>query len=468
MNHMLHWPGISGPLVALVALFLALAAACSSGDNNNFSAECPIGLVEKAEQPVEVTFWHAMTAANRDTLEKMVGEFNASQDKVRVQAVFQGSYDENRTKYFTALRGGDLPDIIQVEDTGTQRMIDSKSVVRAQDCIDAEQYDLSDHLDRVVAYYSIGGEMWPYPFNVSNPVLYYNKTAFERAGLDPEKPPRTLEEIRTYSQKLVDSGVVRRGIAMELGAWFFEQWLAKAGQPFVDNENGRAGRATSVLFDNEQGREIFRWLDSMVDDGLAVSVGRNPSGADALLAIGGGDAAMTIATSAAMRSVFGVLESGQFPGVSVGVGRMPGLAAQDAGGVEVGGASLFIINRSPDVEQEGARIFAKWLNEPAQQAEWHVGSGYVPIRRSAVELAPVQQLWTDLPHFRIAYDQLLAGQTNVASAGSVLGAYDEVREAVVTAMEQMLLQGKDPDAALADAAKEANAALKNYNSRIGE
>lgn len=454
-------------IVLMAALPLtAMLAACGGGKGGGFSTECPTGLVGQGGGPVKITFWHAMTAANRDTLERMVAEFNASQDGVEVQPVFQGTYDENMTKYFTALRGGDLPDIIQIEDTGAQRMVDSRTVARAQDCIDAEGYDLSDHVERVIAYYSINGKLWPWPFNVSNPVLYYNKIAFEKAGLDPERPPATLDEVRQASQQLVDRGVTRQGLALELGGWFFEQWLAKAGQLYVDNDNGRTARATRALFDSDTGRELFRWIDGMVNDGLAVNIGRNPSGADALLAVGSGDAAMTIATSAAMRSIYGVLESGQFPDVKVGVGPMPGLEAQDSGGIEVGGAALFIVNRSSPAEQEAARIFAKWLNEPAQQAEWHVGSGYVPIRKSATDLPAVQELWGASPQFRVAYDQLLAGRTNAASAGTVLGSYNDVRETVVKALEEMLLQGKDPDAALAGAAKAADDVMKQYNDRI--
>jgi len=457
---------MTGALAALSIAVAGILSACGGDSGGSFSATCPRGEIDKAGGKVQVLFWHAMTAANRDTIERMVGEFNASQDKVEVQAVFQGSYGDNVTKYFTALRGGALPDIIQVEDTSSQRMVDSQSVARAQDCIDATGYDLSDHLERVIAYYSIEGKMWPYPFNVSNPVLYYNKLAFEKAGLDPNQPPRTLDEVRTYSQKIVDAGAANHGMSIELGGWFFEQWMAKAGQTFVDNDNGRSARATSVQFDNDTGRRIFAWLDGMVDDGLAVNVGRNPSGADHLLAIGSSDAAMTIGTSAAMRTVYGVLESGQFPHVKVGVAPMPGLDAADAGGVEVGGGALFIVNRASAAKQEGARIFAEWLNAPEQQATWHIGSGYIPVRESASQLPDVQELWAEFPQFKVAYDQLLSGETNAASAGTVLGPYAAVREAMVEAMEQMLLQGKAPDAALADAAKAANSAIKEYNDRI--
>jgi sn-glycerol 3-phosphate transport system substrate-binding protein len=453
----------------MLAMPAVLVMACSGGtSSSSVSTDCPIGLVDKADKPVQITLWHAMSTANRDTLERMVTEFNASHPKVQVQAVYQGTYDENLSKYFTALKGGDLPDIVQIEDTGTQRMIDSGSVVRAQDCIDATHYDLSDFVDRVIAFYSVNGKLWPYPFNVSNPVLYYNKTAFAKAGLDPEKPPATLAEVRQDAQKIVDAGAARHGIAVEESPWYFEQWLAKAGQPYVDNDNGRSARATSVLFDSDSGRALFEWLGSMVSSGLEVNVGRNSSGADAFLTIGSGDSAMAIGTSAGLRSVFGVLESGQFPDVSVGVGPMPGLTEPDAAGISVGGASLFLVNKSSPVEQEAARIFVEWLNEPPQQGEWHIGSGYIPTRKSAASEPDVQKLWAESPQFRVAWDQLRAGQTVVASSGSVVGAYKEVRDAVVKGMEEMWLQGKDPDAALADAAKQADDAIKAYNDRIGQ
>ncbi len=460
--------------MAAVTLMLAIPAmlvmSCSGGSSSSsdVSSDCPIGLVEKADKPVQVTFWNAMTAANRDTLERMVGEFNTSHPKIQVQAVYQGTYDDDLTKYFAALRGGDLPDLVQIEDTGTQRMIDSGSVVRAQDCIDAEHYDTSDFVPRVISYYSVGGKLWPWPFNVSNPVLYYNKTAFTKAGLDPDKPPSTLDEVRADAQKIVDSGAARHGIALEESVWYFEQWLAKDGQPFVNNDNGRTARATSVLFDSDSGRSLFEWMDSMVSSGLAMNVGRNPSGADAFLTIGSGDSAMSFGTSAGLRSVFGVLESGQFPDVKLGVGPMPGLTATDTGGISVGGGSVFLVNKSSPVQQEAARIFMEWLNEPAQQAEWHVGSGYIPTRKSSADDPAVKQLWTDSPQFRVAFDQLQAGQTNVASSGSVLGAYKDVRDAIINGMEQMLLQGKDPGAALADAAKASDDLIKQYNDRLGQ
>lgn len=454
---------LSAILAIIVAATGALGAACGGGNGGEPLGTCPIGLVEAADSPVQIDFWFAEQAANQDTLLRMVDEFNALHDKVHVNAAFQGSYDESTAKYLTALRSGDLPDIVQVVDWETQRVIDSGSVVRAQDCIDAEGYDLSDHLPRVVAYWSIGGKLWSYPFTAAAAVLYYNARAFEKAGLDPALPPATFEDTREMSQQIVDSGAARHGIALEMHAWYIENWLAKAGQPIVDNDNGRSARATAAVFDSDAGREAFTWIDSMVSDGLAVNVGRNPSGADSLLAIGSGDAAMALGSSAAMRSVFGVLESGEFPDVRVAAAPMPGAS----GGVVVGGASLFIVGKSSPVEQEAARIFAQWLNQPDRQAEWHTGSGYIPIRRSAAEMPAIQEFWAANPQFKVAYDQLAGTDVTVATSGAVIGPFIEVRRAIVEAMESMLLRGTDPATALRNAQEAATRAIASYNERVG-
>ena len=457
-------------MLVLSTALTAMHAACGGrkqADNQRAGAPpCPRGLLEGRTAPVEIIFWHSMTAANAETLTKLVEQFNAAQGSVQVRAVFQGTYTEARTKYLAALRGGGLPDLVQLEDTTTRLMIDSGSVAAAQDCIDAEAYSLDDYLERVIAYWTVEGRLWAMPFNVSAPLLFYNSTAFQKAGLDPNRPPMTLEDVRTSSRAIVASGAARYGVAFELSSSYLEHWFAMAGQPFVNNDNGRAGRATEVRFNSDLGRSLFAWLKQMVDERLALNVGRNPSDIDHLIAIGSRDAAMTISTSASLRSVMNVLQSGQFPDVTPGVGPMPGPAGE--GGVLVGGAALWTISRSAPEKQEAARRFARWLTEPTQQAVWHAGSGYIPIRKSAAQLPVVRDLWAKEPEFKLAYDELLRGTMTVATAGPVIGAYGEVREALAKGMEQMWLRGTPADAALRQAEQEANAAIADYNRRVGK
>lgn len=429
--------------------------------------KCPLNALKKADKPVEITFWHATNGANTDVLTRLTEQFNASQTDVKVELVNQTTYEDALTKYVAGLSTGDLPEIVMIEDTGTQQMIDTQSVLPAQACVKADKYDLSDHIERVVEYYTVDGTLWPMPFNVSNPVLYYNKIAFTKAGLDPDKPPATLDEIKAASQKLKDSGASRQaGFALKLDPWYLEQWLAKAGKPYVNNGNGRKSRATAASFDVAAGNEIFIWMKDMVDSGLAVTnEAEGASAFDNLLSIGADNTAMTIDTSAALGTITQVLEGGQFPNAELGVGPMPG--PEGKGGVLVGGAALYISNQSEPAQQAAAWEYLKFLNEPETQAAWGAGTGYVPIRESATELPAIQEIWARIPGYKVAYDQLLTGVENTATAGPVIGDYEGVRDAVIEAEQGMFTQGKKPKAALKAAKKAADATIKEYNARVG-
>jgi sn-glycerol 3-phosphate transport system substrate-binding protein len=408
-----------------------------------------------------------MPAANETTLKALTDQYNASQSKVRVKLAYQGTYDQTADKYIAALRGGgsDLPDLVQLEETRIQLMIDSKSVLAAQACVDAAGYDLSDHLPVVLDEFRVDGRLWPMPFNVSNPVLYFDTNDFRKAGLDPTKPPRTFDELRAAAKAIKDSGAAKTGFALELSPWYVEQWFAEASEPIVDHGNGRTGRTEKVAFANATGRDIFTFLQKLVDDGLAVSVGRNPSGADHLLALGTGGASMTIGTSAALGSIYAIQAAGQFADVGVGVAPLPGPTSA-TGGVLVGGGALWLVDKGKsDPQKAAAWDYAKWLNEPTQQAVWHAGTGYLPIRKSAVTRPEVAKLWAEKPTYRVAFDQLSASKAK--QGGPVVGPYAEFRAAIVGALERLVIQHQAPDAALTQAAKEADTAIKDYNDRVG-
>jgi sn-glycerol 3-phosphate transport system substrate-binding protein len=461
---------------ALVIGAGALAACGGGGDDGGggggggaASGDCPIGAIDEARadggDKVEMTMWHSMTRENETTLQGLADAFNSAQDDVEVKLVNQPSYDETNEKFRAGLTSGDLPDLIQMEDIFTQQMIDSQSVLPAQACVDAENYDMSDFLPRVVDYYTVEDTLWPMPFNVSNPVLYYNKNAFADAGLDPEAPPTSLDELRAASESIKAAGY-EYGLALKVEGWYLEQWFAKAGEQYVDNGNGRDARATAVDFDNETGLEIFEFLSDMVADGLAVTNERIGAGAiDNYLAVANGKAAMTIDTSAALGTIDALLSGGQFPNVSLGVGDMPG--PEGEGGVLVGGGALYILNDSSPEKQEAAWRFAQFLNEPENMAAWAAGTGYIPIRESSVDEPVLQQRYAELPELKVAYDQLLAGENNLATAGPVIGDYRGVRDVVEEAENQMFIEGKDPQDALTDAKNEADSVIADYNDRLG-
>jgi sn-glycerol 3-phosphate transport system substrate-binding protein len=459
-------------LVAGVVVSVVAFAGCGGGDDGGgggggtAAADCPVDALAKASGPVTITFWHAMNSTWEEALQKLVSEYEAQQPKVKVKLVNQTGYREAFEKYKAGLRTGDLPDLAQLEDTATQQMIDTRSVIPVAACIEADDYDTSDFIPRTLSYYSVEGTLWPMPFNVSNPVLYYDKNAFTAAGLDPNRPPTTLDQVEEYSRRIKTVAGYPYGFGLKTDPWVIEQMGAKAGVPYVNNGNGRDSRATKVVFDNRVGREIFTWMQDMVDQGLAVvNSDEGPSSVDNVLGIRAKQQAMTIDSSAGLGRISAVIASGEGGGVSVGVGPMP--APEGDGGVLVGGAALYIPKDSPPAQQAAAWDLIKFLVSPERQAEWAAATGYVPLRESAAQSQVIQDLWAREPGYKVAYDQLTAGVNNVATAGPVVGPYQEVRDVVRAAEERMFSEGQAAEAALAQAAKEADRALAEYNQRIG-
>lgn len=465
------------PAAALLAAVALLLAACGGGDDGDDAApappreevvdpsRCPVDALDAADGPVEVTFWHAMTAANEATLMELIEDYNGSQDRVRVRPVYRGTYLESLEAYRSAVRGGDPPNLVQLEETVIQQLIDSESVIPAAACVEASGFDTSDILPRVLDQFTVEDTLWPVPFNTSNPVLYFNQRDFTEAGLDPASPPTNLEELREASRAIVEAGAANQGFALEMQSWYTEQLFATSGFEIVNEGNGRDGRATEALLDSEPGQAVFSWVGEMLAEGLAANVGRNPGGQDAFLAIASGDAAMTLGTSGALGSIYDVLESNPALAaeVELGVAPMPSIGEERSGGVNVGGAALWLVDAGSDAQKAATWDFASWLTLAEQQSRWHIGTGYVPIAASAAEDPAVVALWQDRPGFRVAFDQLAESE---GPAGPVIGGYPDFREAVTQGLER-IADGMDPLESLAQVDQDATEAIQDYNRRVG-
>ncbi len=183
--------------------------------------------------------WHQMGSNNGRVFTAIVDDFNRSQHDVHVKLVDQSADVSGLPKFRAGLTTGDVPDVIQLEETALQTMIDSKATVPVQACIDADHYSLSDFLPKVVGYYTVQGVLRSMPYNPSNPILFYNRKAFERAGLDPNRPPQTLAEVRADSEKIVATGAAKYGISLRIAEFFSEFWSSK-NEPGVREQRQRS------------------------------------------------------------------------------------------------------------------------------------------------------------------------------------------------------------------------------------
>jgi ABC-type glycerol-3-phosphate transport system substrate-binding protein len=245
-----------------------------------------------------------------------------------------------------------------------------------------------------------------------------------------------------------------------------EHWLALSSQLYVNSSNGRKGRASESALDSKTGRQIFAWLGGMVSDKLAATNPLDgPSAFDNLLGIGAGNHAMSIDTSAALSTIQSVL--GSFPNVTLGVAPMPGLVAGKGGVLVSGGANYVVKNTKSPEKQAAAWRYLEYLDDTQTQVKWALGSGYMPIRKSAASTSAMTAFWAKNPFAKVAYDQLASGPVNAATAGSVIGDYRAVRATVTEGENSMFLGGTAPAVAVTKTASASTAALEDYNDRLG-
>ena len=432
---------------------------------------CPVDALDDATGPVEITLWYGLSGILEEVLTDLTNEYNASQDNVRVRIENQGGYGEVIDK-FTQSRQGGRPDLVIFPEYTVQQIADSDTVIPVGACIEPSGFDTTAILSRALLAYQTEGVQWGMPFNVSVPVLYYRRDLFEAAGLDPDVSPVSLEELRATSQALVDSGAAGTGIALDSGVdsgggWFLEQWFARAGELYADNGNGRLAPATRVLYAGPFGVEVMTYVQSLINDGLAVNVGDNPQGQDALLKLAdpNAPAAMAIATSAALGTVLAALDGGLIPGITsddVGVGPMPGPGETPS--ATVGGGALYVVADKGDAEAAAAWDYIQFLVSAESQSKWAAGTGYVPVREDALELQPLARTYRSDPRFKVAYEQVVAGPDDLAAVGPVLGPLREVRS-VTAGGVSAIFDGADVASTLADTAAQSNALITDYNAR---
>lgn len=410
------------------------------------------------DAPIKVTWWHSMGGSGGAAIEQLAADFNASQSDIQVEAVFQGSYDESLNKLKASMDTSSGPTLVQVYEIGSRFMIDTGAIQPMQKFIDEDQFDVSQFEENILGYYTFDGQLYSMPFNSSNPILYYNKDMFREAGLDPDNPPTTFEEVTEAAEALTGGG--QYGASFQVYGWFMEQFFANQGAEYVNNGNGRDALATESLVNSEAGLKVLTWWKDLVDRGLALNLGRN--GSDSQSAFAAGQVGMILASTASLRGILNSVGD-KF---EVGTGFLPRPANAGEGGVIVGGASLYMMNNRPEAEQKAAWEFVKYLVAPERQAVWQAETGYFPITNKAYDQEIVVNNMTEFPQFQTAVNQLHATQLNTATKGAVMGVFPEARQIVETAIEEALNGVKSPQNALDDAAAAITDALAQYNRTV--
>ena len=408
-------------------------------------------------KPLVLQFWHSMSGEKSTLLGSIVDDFNrlpANAGKLKVEAQYVGDYDEGLNKLRTALIGGRGPHIVQITDIGQRAMVDSDAIVPLQDFIDHDpQFPLAQILPPIRRYYEIKGRLYSLPFATSNPILYYNVDAFQKAGI--QHAPTTYAELEADALKLTDKSKRVTGLTWPLNSWFFEEALAREGVNFIEPENGRGKRATEVNYTSPAGQAFLSLWARMVQTGSFANVGRgwDPAEQNFLAS----RSAMLITSTS---DIFEVLKQVPF---KLGTAAIPSRDAMSPGGRVVGGNSLWILKNKSDAEKNASYLFLKFMASAEIQEKWHVNTGYFPIRADVIEALKNRGFYAKYPVAWTAIEQLRASPDLSATRGALMGVFPEAREHISVAIEEVLSGDSTVAESLKKAKEKSDFSLMRYN-----
>ena len=438
-------------LLLSALLLVTLFAGCSNGSSDGSSAST------SDSGKLQIQFWHSMSGNTQEALDAVVAGFNESQDQYEVVATNQGTYDESTGKFFNMAGGSDSAHIIQIGEQNLQSMIDSGMIASVSDLIETYSFDDSDLLEQEVNFYTVDGDMWAMPFNCSTPVVYYNKTVFDAAGVT--EFPTTFEGITEAAQKVAESNDSITPVGMYAYGYALDQMVINMGGYVINNENGRADRATEVSY-QDQITQIYNWIKDLQDQELLLNYGSD--GTNTISGFTQQQVGMFIASSASCRNV--IDSSTDF---EVGVANLPVPEGTEPEGVYGGGGALCVATGLDEDVEAGVMEFLTYATSPEVQATWAVSTGYFPICNGAYETETLTSTYEELPQLQVAADQLLNSNVNSITAGPLLSQLPQLRTDLPTALEAVF-NGSDVESAVAQAVESTNSAIASANQGVAE
>jgi sn-glycerol 3-phosphate transport system substrate-binding protein len=417
-----------------------------------------ISMTSSAYAVTEITWWHAMQGALGERVAGMADQFNKSQSEYKVNAVFKGSYEEAMAAAIAAYRAGNAPHIQQVFEVGTATMMYSKGAIKPVTEVmklAGEKFDSSAYVPAVAGYYtSPKGDMLSFPFNSSTTVFYYNKDMFAKAGLDPDKAPKTWQEVVSTAAKLKASGE-KCPYTTGWPSWVhLENFSAWHNVEFASKNNGFGGLDARLKINSPLHVRHIENLSNWHKQGYFVYGGRKN---EAEAKFYSGECAMLTSSSGAYANIS---KNAKF---KYGVSSLP--YYNDVQGAPqntvIGGASLWVMSGKKNEEYKGVAKFLTFLSQPEIQAKWHQETGYLPITTAAYDLTKKSGFYEKSPGPEVAVQQMIV-KTTAKSRGVRLGNLPQIRTVIEEELEQVWNGKKAPKEALDAAVKRGDELLARF------
>src|SRR5262245_27993172 len=343
---------------------------------------------EPKAEPVVIRFWYGLGGALGEAVVSQVEKFNATHPKIRVEVSIHQGYGGTLADFRAARTAGDPPEIAVLEIHAVAMVASNGGIASFDDLVRSDdQFAPDDLIGATLLNLRWNDQLYALPLNRSTPILYCNKQRFKAAGLDPNQPPRTWTELREAARKLTTDPERSYGLVVGPNAWIFEALVFGAGGELMNVAQKKAQFVTVGA------KPLQRWADMVYRDKTA-RVG----------ATGGeffqGQAAMIIESTAFLSSYESNIQN-----FEIGTGFVPCEEGQKPA-VSTGGGAAVIPQQLPPEKRRAAWEFLKWFISTEQTAEFSRQTGYVPVRKSAVELLKKSGFYGQHPNYLTAVEQL--------------------------------------------------------------
>ncbi len=431
------------PLKILTILFLFIVINCG-GDNK-----------KNKNDTIEIVFWHSFISSTVPALNELVQKFEKENPGYRIKAQYIPSGDALIQKLITSIQSKTAPDISWLHSDFIEDLVEADAIYKMDEFIKGKdgisQEVLDDIYPALLQYSSWKETLYSLPMEATNLALLYNKEMFRKAGLDPNQPPKTWDELKDYAKRLTfdknnDGTFDQVGFFVPvfpatgpLGGWMvwqFTPFLWQAGGNLINKEQ------TQVLYNSQAGIQALTfWQEMYITQKL------NTFTTDADVAFVSKRLAMVMDGPWNLPRYKDLLKD-----IDWAFAPLPQGTKKDA--TVVGGEYLAIFKQSK--HPDAAWKFIKWMIQPEVQAFWAMKSGYLPIRHAVAEVPEFKEYLKANPNFKVFVDAMEFGFAEKMDYEAL-----EITRNFGEAIERATVGKVDVKKALDDSAEKSNKLLKN-------
>ena len=403
-------------------------------------------LVMPAMAETELTMYYpiAVGGALTEVVDGIVADFESENPDIKVNAIYSGNYDDTRVRALSALASGEPAQLAVMFSIDAYDLIEQDLILPFEEVAtsDADKAWLNSFYPALMANGAIEGQTWGIPFQRSTIVAYYNKEMFTAAGLDPESPPTTWDEMIEMGKALTKGDTYGLMIpSTGYPYWMFQALAIQNGKEVMSNDG------LTTYFDDPTVVETLEFWKSLSTEHKIMPEGTVEWGTLRQAFLEGQTAMMWHSTG----NLTAVKKAASF---DFGVAELP---ANVRKGSPTGGGNFYLFKDTTEEERTAALKLMRFMTAPDQAAAWSIGTGYMGVSPAAYETDALKAYTAEFPPALVARNQL---ENAVAEFSTFETA--RVRDGLNNAIQSALTGAKEPADALAEAQSSAVRLLKDY------